>query len=293
MPQNPGTVFTSNLWKAKGGGCGLAVVFMKHGAQCISKQLHDTHCADRAVWIGADYTTPGSSELLSSGIPVFIYKVFRKAADLDAGDDDESIRELFGQAEKCGATVGSLQARPGTQQIEVIPKGTRQLLQSGGINLGSVSTDPMNFSKHSVGLTQTGIDLQHWPAACKLQEQIAANQTTFEIVAVVPQIGTPGTTEQMTKFESSDVRKRVVVQGYSVKGTVRFVGAHAEDGTACVGVELDDAVGKNNGTVKVMRRAIIYLVLYISFILFLDVYLPRSPLRTILLPNAHRQPYEI
>ena len=46
--------------------------------------------------------------------------------------------------------------------------------------------------------------------------------------------------------------KRVVVQGHDgVKGTIRFVGEHAEDGTARVGVEMDDPVGKNNGKVKV------------------------------------------
>lgn len=56
----------------------------------------------------------------------------------------------------------------------------------------------------------------------------------------------------MPKFSSSDVGKRVVVQGHDgVKGTIRFVGEHAEDGTARVGVEMDDPVGKNNGKVKV------------------------------------------
>ena len=59
----------------------------------------------------------------------------------------------------------------------------------------------------------------------------------------------------MPKFSSSDVGKRVVVQGHDgVKGTIRFVGEHAEDCTARVGVEMDDPVGKNNGKVKVRHR---------------------------------------
>ena len=58
----------------------------------------------------------------------------------------------------------------------------------------------------------------------------------------------------MPTFSSSDVGKRVLVQGYDGKGTIRFVGEHAEDGTARVGVEMDDSVGKNNGKVKVSEK---------------------------------------
>eukprot|EP00055_Hartaetosiga_balthica_P017917 m.125036 g.125036 ORF g.125036 m.125036 type:complete len:2563 (+) comp9427_c1_seq8:916-8604(+) len=47
-----------------------------------------------------------------------------------------------------------------------------------------------------------------------------------------------------------DVGKRVIVQGYSCEGTLRFFGKHMERGTQRCGVELDDAVGKNNGTVS-------------------------------------------
>ena len=46
------------------------------------------------------------------------------------------------------------------------------------------------------------------------------------------------------------VGDRVSVEGKGA-GVVRFVGPHAENGQPRVGVELDDAVGKNNGTVKV------------------------------------------
>ena len=45
------------------------------------------------------------------------------------------------------------------------------------------------------------------------------------------------------------VGDRVSVEGKGA-GVVRFVGPHAENGKPRVGVELDDAVGKNNGTVK-------------------------------------------
>jgi hypothetical protein len=45
------------------------------------------------------------------------------------------------------------------------------------------------------------------------------------------------------------VGDRVSVEGKGA-GIVRFVGPHAENGKPRVGVELDDAIGKNNGTVK-------------------------------------------
>ena len=46
------------------------------------------------------------------------------------------------------------------------------------------------------------------------------------------------------------VGDRVAVEGKG-NGVVRFVGLHAENGQPRIGVELDDPVGKNNGTVKV------------------------------------------
>ena len=46
------------------------------------------------------------------------------------------------------------------------------------------------------------------------------------------------------------VGDRVAVEGKG-NGVVRFVGLHAENGKPRIGVELDDPVGKNNGTVKV------------------------------------------
>jgi hypothetical protein len=45
------------------------------------------------------------------------------------------------------------------------------------------------------------------------------------------------------------VGDRVAVGGKG-NGIVRFVGSHAENGNPRIGVELDDPVGKNNGTVK-------------------------------------------
>lgn len=47
-----------------------------------------------------------------------------------------------------------------------------------------------------------------------------------------------------------DVGCRVTVAEYDCEGTLRFVGCHAESGKPRCGVELDDPVGKNDGTIK-------------------------------------------
>lgn len=47
----------------------------------------------------------------------------------------------------------------------------------------------------------------------------------------------------------SDVGKRVRVQGYACGGVLRFYGRHATKNIPRCGVELDEPVGKNDGTV--------------------------------------------
>ena len=53
------------------------------------------------------------------------------------------------------------------------------------------------------------------------------------------------------KFTQLDLAKRVSVEGYPGLGTLRFVGLHVETNKLRCGIEMDAAVGKNNGTVKV------------------------------------------
>ena len=50
-------------------------------------------------------------------------------------------------------------------------------------------------------------------------------------------------------FTTSDVGKRVLVEGYDSVGTLRFVGKHHVKNVYRCGVELDDNVGKNNGKI--------------------------------------------
>jgi len=60
------------------------------------------------------------------------------------------------------------------------------------------------------------------------------------------------------KISEADLGSRVSVAEYASEGTLRFVGQHAESGKLRCGVELDDPVGKNNGTVK--KKGAVYFV---------------------------------
>ena len=56
--------------------------------------------------------------------------------------------------------------------------------------------------------------------------------------------------EAACPFEKDDIGTRCMVEGYNSIGTIRFVGEHIHAGGFRVGVELDDAIGRNNGTVR-------------------------------------------
>ena len=51
------------------------------------------------------------------------------------------------------------------------------------------------------------------------------------------------------QVSSSDVGRRVRVEGYTCIGVLRYVGPHKVSGKPRCGVELDLPLGKNNGTV--------------------------------------------
>jgi hypothetical protein len=54
-------------------------------------------------------------------------------------------------------------------------------------------------------------------------------------------------------ISTADVNRRCAVEGYQAQGIIRFVGPHATKKGARVGIELDEAVGRNNGSIAVSR----------------------------------------
>ena len=57
------------------------------------------------------------------------------------------------------------------------------------------------------------------------------------------------TSSNNTASDLPEINSRVRVLGYDCLGTVRFVGIHSTKGTRRIGVELDEPIGKHNGTV--------------------------------------------
>lgn len=60
--------------------------------------------------------------------------------------------------------------------------------------------------------------------------------------------------ETITRWRAvtaSDIGRRVSVQDYACGGVLRFIGPHHERGATRCGVELDEPLGKNDGTVGV------------------------------------------
>ena len=54
----------------------------------------------------------------------------------------------------------------------------------------------------------------------------------------------------ISELTEEHIGERVVVEGYNSIGILRFVGLHATNNCLRYGIEFDDAVGRNNGTVK-------------------------------------------
>ena len=59
--------------------------------------------------------------------------------------------------------------------------------------------------------------------------------------------------EAVGGFSAADIGYRVTVKGQYCQGTIKFVGNLNNDGNTCIGVELDEPVGDNDGSVKGTR----------------------------------------
>ena len=56
---------------------------------------------------------------------------------------------------------------------------------------------------------------------------------------------------EQDQVDEPAVGKRCTVKGYAGDATIRWIGEHHVSGKSRIGVEFDEKVGKNNGSVKV------------------------------------------
>lgn len=112
------------------------------------------------------------------------------------------------------------------------------MASASGSEVGS-ETEEIDYSINPhINVTRDGIE-SHYPYE---GDAIAVLPEESEIASNVGDI--------ISEFTTSDIGTRVAVEGYDCPGTIRFVGQHHVERSLRCGIELDEAVGRNNGTIR-------------------------------------------
>ena len=85
------------------------------------------------------------------------------------------------------------------------------------------------------------------PTASRVEVEDVASRS--DEMALESEIGDP-TDAATCEFTEDDIGKRVMIDGYDSVGTLKFVGKHHERGSLRCGVELDEPVGRNDGSIN-------------------------------------------
>eukprot|EP00729_Bicosta_minor_P008444 gene8444-8919_t len=186
---DPESVFTSSLWKTLGGKCGLAIVFMKHGAEWVSGQLHAHRCANRIAWIAEDYSEKAGAVLLTKKVPEVLLKVLTGAKF----ESDACMRKVCKPISdfienQSNIAFGLLYAED-LEMMTPAVDGDRLLDDDDdvvGISLHRVPSNPPNLSNKIFGLRNNiSVDLNQWPSSRQLQEQLSKRQDKgWRLIAV-------------------------------------------------------------------------------------------------------------
>jgi hypothetical protein len=186
----------------------------------------------------------------------------------DANIDDESGAGYYdvGTVEETDsfavASDGACQASSGRDDTENGKKNINQadaeVPADAVYDLGSTDTVSIERSRTGAGMTTS-------PTATRMLNALVAFEEDPEHLtgaSILPEANgiygneggetLPGAA--LRAATTSDIGRQVFVQGYSCGGVLRFVGPHHERGTLRCGVELDEAIGKNDGTVRVSSR---------------------------------------
>lgn len=177
-PAAEGSVFSSSLWAKSCGGCDFAIVAVKHGANALANKLLSAGCADRVLWIAADYTAESTSGFFANGTskPAAIPEVLHAAL---TGVDFENERSgricckpAIDLAEKRGNYVGLLLKDGCTSMSRCLEDGDRPLDRLG-ISLSRTPSSPAYITNKTVGVPgHTSVDLKQWPGTCDLLEEL-------------------------------------------------------------------------------------------------------------------------
>lgn len=191
-PAVEGSSFTTSFWKANGGACDFAIVLMKHGAEFISEKLLDAGCADRVLWVSADYTdTQKTNEFLADGksytaaIPRVIYAVLTGAAFSTERVAQECYNLALDLAHKRSIDAG-IKKNKSTREILQITEGDERPVDNVGKSFARTPSDPAQLKSTMVGISQhnASVDLNQWPQLCDLLQTLNKGRNTLGVVAV-------------------------------------------------------------------------------------------------------------
>eukprot|EP00729_Bicosta_minor_P007791 gene7791-8950_t len=185
-------VFSTALWKEHGGKSNLTVVLMKHGAEWVAGKIKELGCADRVLWISADYSASSrSSLLLESEIPkLFKALLCSSVSSPSFAMQCRSLQRFANESEfevgcKPDAEIDLPEHLP---PMPSIPVGDRVLQPPGSEILARVATDPpgLYHSATNVGLKDgVSIDLNHLESLHELQSLLAKpNRKGLEFLTV-------------------------------------------------------------------------------------------------------------
>lgn len=184
--------FTTSLWKACGGRCDFAIVLMKHGGEHISGALLDKGCADRVLWVSADYTdTQKTNEFLADGktntaaIPGVMHSALVTGAAFNTERAAQRCCSLvLNLAKKRGVDAG-VQIHERCREIPQVTEGDKSQTDDIGISLSRTPSDPAELTHTIVGVPRhSSVDLNEWPQTCDLLQILNKGRNTLGVVAV-------------------------------------------------------------------------------------------------------------
>lgn len=189
-PSGGASLFTASLWKELGGSCEFAAILMKHGAESCANKLLAVGCADRVLWIAADYTSPTAHGFLANRASntAAIPDVLRNALTGVRFDSKQTGAVCCSPALDLVRTSGiqaGLTVKEGSGSMLRVTLGQERLLDDAGISLSRTPSDPVRLTEHVVGVPKhANVDLSQWPAVCELLRQLNEGSENMRAVIV-------------------------------------------------------------------------------------------------------------
>lgn len=190
-PAAEGSVFSSSLWTKCRGGCDFAIVVMKHGANALANKLLGDGCANRVLWVAADYTAQSTSGFFANGTskPAAIPEVLHTALT-GVGFENERSGEIcckpaIDLAERHDNNVGLLVKEGCTSMSRGLEDGDRPLDRLG-ISLSRTPSSPAYITNKTVGVPRhTSVDLKQWPGTCDLLQNLSKGRRDPPLVVTL------------------------------------------------------------------------------------------------------------